>query len=880
MSTSSNDRDVIYLKDYQEPDYLIETTDLEFFLSDDATLVKSRLHIKRNTSDHSQRLILDGQDIELLTVKLDGSVLDETAYEQDENHLTIHSVPDQFDLEINNRIHPESNTSLEGLYKSSGIFCTQCEAEGFRKITYFLDRPDVMSLFTTKITAEKEKYPVLLSNGNPVESGDNEDGTHWVKWEDPFKKPSYLFALVAGDLACNKDQFTTHSGRDIKLEIYVEKENYNKCDHAMASLKNAMRWDEDKYGLEYDLDIYMIVAVNDFNMGAMENKGLNVFNSKYVLANPEAATDSDFEGIEGVIGHEYFHNWTGNRVTCRDWFQLSLKEGLTVFRDQEFSSDMQSRAVKRIQDVRILRGHQFLEDSGPMAHSVRPDSYVEINNFYTSTVYNKGAEVVRMYQEMLGEEGFRKGMDLYFERFDGQAVTTDDFYQCMEDANQVDLGNFRRWYSQAGTPVINVNTDYDAENETYTLSLAQTCNPTPKQESKEPFVIPVQVGLLDSSGHEIPLVPAHDDGQALTGTQSLLLLSESSHEFKFTNVQEKPVLSVLRGFSAPVKINYEYSDEELSHLLAHDTDSFNRWDAGQRLATNIVLSQMQGESDDREIHIFIDALSKLLNDVDADPALAAEILQLPSVNVIAESLEVIDVDAIYNAREKLIKLVAEQLKPLLYAKYNDCMTSDTYQFNAESVGRRKLKNICLWYLMHLEDNEITELCYQQYLNSDNMTDSFSALSTLVDYDVDERNAALKHFYDKWHHDALVLDKWFSVQACSKRKDTLNTVIDLLEHESFDINNPNKVRSLIGAFCSANPIRFHDTSGSGYKFLGTQVNLIDKNNPQIAARLAGSLTRWKRFTPDRQALMKQQLERILAEPDVSPDCYEIASKSLQ
>ena len=868
----------IFLKDYRAPDYLINTVDLHFDLFEDYARVTSRLAMVSNAASSALPLVLHGERLALVSVRLNGQVLSAEAYQVDAESLTIGSVPAVFTLEIVTEIKPQENKALEGLYKSGGHFCTQCEAEGFRKITYFLDRPDVMAQYSTTIVADA-KYPVLLSNGNLVEQGEAEGGRHWAKWVDPFKKPSYLFALVAGDLAHLEDTFVTRSGREVVLRIYVEQHNLDKTAHAMHSLKASMAWDEKVFGLEYDLDIYMIVAVDDFNMGAMENKGLNLFNSKYVLAKPETATDGDFDGIESVIGHEYFHNWTGNRVTCRDWFQLSLKEGLTVFRDQEFSADMASRAVKRICDVRSLRTSQFPEDAGPMAHSVRPDSYIEIGNFYTSTIYNKGAEVIRMMHTLLGKEGFRKGMDLYFARHDGQAVTTDDFVKAMEDANQRDLVQFRRWYVQAGTPELEVNGEYDAASQIYTLTIRQACPATPGQPEKAPFHIPVAMGLIDPQGNDMPL--QLEGESAPLGTTRVLELREAEHIFRFVNVCQQPLPSLLRGFSAPVKLHANTSREALAFLLGHDSDAFNRWEAGQRLGADIILELVASLRAGKTMVLddaFVQAIAKTLES-DLDPALVAQVLTLPSELYLAELMSVVDVEGIHLAREFVRKTLAERLKQTFVATYLVNTVFGPYRFDSQDVARRSLKNLSLSYLMTLDDPASRALCMQQFESADNMTDSIAALYALANSDCAERAPAIAAFYEKWRHDSLVLDKWFGLQATSQLPATLAEVEALIQHPAFEIRNPNKVYSLIGAFCRGNPYRFHDASGQGYTFLADKVLQIDAFNPSVAARMLGALSRWRKFDDQRQALMKAQLERIVAHPGLSKDAYEVASKSL-
>jgi aminopeptidase N len=744
------------------------------------------------------------------------------------------------------------------------------------------DRPDVMATYTTTIVADKSKFPVLLSNGNLVETGDVESdpARHWAKWQDPFKKPTYLFALVAGQLAKIEDTFTTMSGREVKLHIYVQPHNADKCDHAMRSLKNAMKWDEEVYGREYDLDIYMIVAVDDFNMGAMENKGLNVFNSKYVLAKPDTATDSDYEGIEGVIGHEYFHNWSGNRVTCRDWFQLSLKEGFTVFRDQEFSADMTSRGVKRIGDVNILRTHQFREDASPMAHPVRPDSYVEINNFYTVTVYNKGAEVVRMLSNLLGPEKFRKGTDLYFERHDGQAVTCDDFVKALEDANNVDFTQFRRWYSQAGTPELHVTRSYDEHNKTFTLNIKQSCPATPGQETKEPFHIPLAMGLLDKQGNDLPL-QLHGESSAVQGTR-VLQIKNREEQFVFVNMENPPVPSLLRGFSAPVKVDLDLGDNERYFLMANDNDDFNRWDAGQQLAIKIIRQLVDDVRQHRPLYLpesFIDACHKTLEDTAIDKALAAQAISLPSESYISEFVSPIDPLAIHQVCRFIRETLAGHLKDLFHQVYEENVVHGEYSIAQEHIKKRKLKNVCLGYLMETGEASVFELCYRQFKEGNNMTDVMAALVSLANNDCPQREQALNEFYHKWKDDLLVVDKWLGIQATSRLPGTLDRVKALISHEAFTLKNPNKIRALIGAFGHGNPSQFHDLSGEGYEFFTGKILEIDKLNPQIAARLATVYTMWRKYDEQRQQLMKQQLETITAEPALSKDVYEIATKSL-
>jgi aminopeptidase N len=867
----------VYLKDYKPPAFWVETVDLEFDLEPESTRVRSLLRIRRDPKTApGAALELDGADLELLSVALDGKRLGPADYKLSETGLAITSPPAVFIVEIETRINPAANTSLEGLYMSGGNFCTQCEAEGFRKITYYIDRPDVMARFSTVIRADREAFPVLLANGNCVDRGELKDGRHWVRWEDPFPKPCYLFALVAGKLVAIEDRYTTASGRKVDLKIYVQPHNRDRCEHAMHSLKKAMRWDEETFGLEYDLDIFMIVAVDDFNMGAMENKGLNIFNSKYVLARPDTATDTDYQNIEGVIGHEYFHNWTGDRVTCRDWFQLSLKEGLTVFRDQEFSADMSARALKRIEDVRLLRTMQFAEDSGPTAHPVRPESYIEINNFYTVTIYEKGAEVIRMQHALLGKDGFRRGMDLYFRRHDGQAVTIEDFLRAMEDANKADFKQFRLWYSQAGTPELQVTDRYDAKQRSYELAIRQMCPPTPGQPEKLPMHIPVAIGLLDTEGRGLPV--RIKGGKKAVDTL-ILDLTLPEQKFTFIDVSVKPVPSLLRGFSAPVKLRYDYGDHDLRLLMAHDGDSFNRWDAGQQYALRVLLRLLEAQQGNQAVdRNFIEAFDATLRS-DADPGLIAEILSLPAERYIADQLQVIDPRNIHRVRETLGREIATALSSLLRQRYDELRDDGDYSIEPEAMARRRLKNVCLEYMMQSGKTDAIELCLIQYRTARNMTDKLAALAAICDVPGELRNDVLQDFHEQYKQDTLVLDKWFSIQALSRLPDTLQRVEALQSHPAFSLKNPNKVRSLIGAFCLSNPARFHDPSGKGYELLFSTIIALDRINPQVAARLVPALTRWRKFVSPQRELMRQRLQAILETPDISRDVYELVSKSL-
>lgn len=873
----------IRLEDYRPPAYLVDTLDLYLELDPARTRVRARLQLRANPNGPvpGGELRLDGRQLELLHVMLDGRALSADEYVVDSEGLTIPGVAEQFALETLVEISPAANTALEGLYLASGLYCTQCEAQGFRKITYYPDRPDVMARYTTTLVADADSSPILLANGNLIDSGILDDGRHYATFEDPFLKPSYLFAMVAGRLTAIADSFTTISGRKVSLQIFVEEGNRYKCEHAMVSLINAMRWDEETFGLEYDLDEYKVVATDDFNMGAMENKGLNVFNSKYVLARPETATDSDFQGIEGVIGHEYFHNWTGNRVTCRDWFQLSLKEGLTVFRDQEFSADMGSRAVKRIADVRLLRNVQFPEDAGPMAHPVRPESYIEINNFYTATIYNKGAEVIRMYQTLLGAEGFRRGLELYFQRHDGQAVTTDDFFAAMTEANAVDLGQFKRWYSQAGTPVLDISGVYDPAVKEFRLHVRQSCPETPGQADKLPFLIPLTMGLLGPDGTDLPLQLAGE--KAPEFPSRTLRVTTAAQSFTFINVPMAPVPSLLRDFSAPIKIHYPCGRDELAFLFAHDSDEFNRWEAGQRLATGVMLEMIADIGSGRKPQVpeeFMAAFHCALTDKTADPALLALALTLPGEMELAEAMAIADPGAIHTAREVLRKALAARLENEFNAVMAAMQDQGLYSLQPQAIGRRSLKNLCLAYLTLLAETEIQKICYEQFVESDNMTDRLAALTCLVYNHLPEWEEALDAFYHRFQDDPLVVDKWFSLQATAPWPETLVKVKSLMGHPAFTIRNPNRVRALVGAFAHGNPAFFHDLSGAGYAFVADRVLELDALNPQVAARMISPFSRWRRYDSDRQQLMRQQLERIQARDSLSSDVGEIVQKSLQ
>ncbi|NEG65551.1 aminopeptidase N [Pantoea agglomerans] len=861
-----------YRHDYRAPEYTITDIDLTFELDASTTRVTAISQVKR-LGDSQAELRLDGEALTLIALEVDGQAW--TAFREEEGALVISQLPESFTLKIINDIHPDQNTALEGLYKSGEALCTQCEAEGFRHITWYLDRPDVLARFTTTIYADGERYPFLLSNGNRIDSGRDEQGRSWVKWQDPFPKPCYLFALVAGDFDVLRDSFTTRSGRDVALEIFVDRGNLDRADWAMTSLKNSMKWDEERFGLEYDLDIFMIVAVDFFNMGAMENKGLNVFNAKYVLAKAETATDKDYLGIEAVIGHEYFHNWTGNRVTCRDWFQLSLKEGLTVFRDQEFSSDLGSRAVNRIDNVRIVRGAQFAEDASPMAHPIRPDQVIEMNNFYTLTVYEKGSEVIRMMHTLLGEENFQKGMKLYFDRHDGSAATCDDFVQAMEDASNVDLSQFRRWYSQSGTPVLTVRDDYNPELEQYTLHVTQHTPATADQKEKLPLHIPLDIELYDGEGKVIPL---QNNGHPV---HHVLNVTEEFQTFIFDNVYFQPVPSLLREFSAPVKLDYKWSDAQLTFLMRHARNDFSRWDAAQSLlATYIRLNvarYQQGQHLSLPLHV-ADAFRAVLLDTDCDPALTALILTLPSENEIAELFDTIDPQAIALVRDALQRTLARELADEFFAIYNANQQPE-YRVEHDAIGQRSLKNICLTYLAFSDAQLADKLVQTQYHQATNMTDALAALSAAVAAQLPCRDALLAAYDERWNQDGLVMDKWFVLQATSPAANVMRNVRQLLNHRSFTMTNPNRVRSLVGAFASANPAAFHAKDGSGYKFLVEMLTDLNTRNPQVAARMVEPLIRLKRYDEDRQAMMRQALEQLLELDKLSGDLYEKITRAL-
>ncbi len=869
----------IRLKDYRPPDWLVQTVSLDFSLHPTQTKVRATLALKPNSQVPAAPLVLDGDGLTLTALKLDGTALPPESYVATPDSLTIPQVPNRpFTLEIETLVDPTANTQLSGLYRSSGTFCTQCEAEGFRRITYFPDRPDVMAVYTTRIEADKTEAPVLLSNGNLTDSGDLAGGRHFAVWHDPHPKPAYLFALVGGNLSAIEDRFVTMSGRDVALRIYVEPGKEGRCGYAMDSLKRSMRWDEEKFGREYDLDIFMIVAVSDFNMGAMENKGLNVFNDKYVLASADTATDSDFAQIEAVIAHEYFHNWTGNRITCRDWFQLCLKEGLTVFRDQEFSSDMRSRPVKRIADVRGLRAAQFVEDAGPLAHPVRPETYKEINNFYTSTVYEKGAEVVRMVQTLIGTEKFRAGMDLYFARHDGEAATVEQFIQCFADASGRDLTQFMRWYNQAGTPEVTVAGRYDAARKTYTLEIKQSVPPTPGQPIKEPMVIPLAFGLVGKDGRDLPL--ALSNGKIEHG---VLVLNEPSATVEFGGIKERPVLSINRGFSAPIKLNSDLDSDDLAFLAAHDSDPFNRWQALQTISMQLLIDNVAALHAGKMPRVdekLIAALTAILGDAALQPAFVALSLVPPGEGDVAREIgRDIDPDAIFHARKALRAAIGDRLGPALTKAYERMTVRGPYSPDAASAGRRSLRNVALDLLAATAAPAAIARAAKQYDAADNMTDRTAALATLTLHAGPERERVLADFYARYAADALVIDKWFGLQAMTPQPDTLDKVRALTAHAAFSFANPNRVRALIGAFAQGNPTQFNRADGAGYEFIADNVLALDPKNPQLAARLATAFRTWRTLEQGRRGKAQAALEHIKATPNLSRDLADIVERAL-
>ncbi len=872
----------ILLKDYKPSAYLIDHADLDVRLAPTTTRVVARLSMRPNPAWSGRRpaLRLDGENLDLKRVALDGNTLPDDGYVCDEESLTVSSVPDDaFTLETEVMIDPKANTALSGLYLSSNIFCTQCEAEGFRRITWFLDRPDVLARYRVRIEADTATVPILLANGNPVDGGDLDGGRHFAVWEDPFPKPSYLFALVAGDLAMVEDNFTTASGRKVTLRIFVEHGKEDRCDWAMASLKKSMAWDEQAFGREYDLDIFMIVAVSDFNMGAMENKGLNVFNDKYILARPDTATDQDYVNIEAIIAHEYFHNWTGNRITCRDWFQLCLKEGLTVFRDQEFTSDMRSRAVKRIGDVRLLRTHQFPEDAGPLAHPVRPASYMEINNFYTATVYEKGAEVVRMIHTLIGAAAFRQAMDLYFERHDGEAATMEDFVQCMTDASGRDLSQFFRWYEQAGTPEVVAEWRYDPAAKTFDLDLSQTIPDTPGQAGKAPHHIPLGIGLVDEHGHDLPL---HLEGHGAMNAPVLELTDDRQH-FRFTGVPVRPVLSLNRGFSAPVKLSAGLPVEDRLFLMAHDSDPFNRWESGQNVARRLIIEAMQamGQGNGRpSVRDYADALAKCLADPDLDPAFKAQMLAVPSETDLASHLgRNVDPQALHDARNSVRAATAGRMHDVLSSLWASLASSAPYSPDASSTAQRSLRHAVLSLIAAADPHEGATLALAHFEGAGNMSEMAGALSVLSTLDRPERQTALETFYDRFKDDHLLVDKWLSYHAVWPFEGCGETIESLKQHPAFNLKQPNKVRALVGVFASLNMVRFTAPDGSGFRLVAETIKQLDALNPQVAARMAAAFKSWRVLETHRRAAARNALEDILTVQNLSRDTYEIVSKSL-
>ncbi|GAA3703990.1 aminopeptidase N [Oceanisphaera sediminis] len=860
---------VQYREDYQPPHYWIDTLDLDIQLHDSATEVVAISRVRRN-GEHDEPLVLDGEQLELLQVAVNG--VDIAQYQQTENGLVLSQLPEAFVLTIKTRINPAGNTALEGLYKSGSAFCTQCEAQGFRRITYYLDRPDVLARFSTRITADAAAYPYLLSNGNRVDQGTLDDGRHWVQWQDPFPKPAYLFALVAGDFDVLRDSYTTLSGRNVALEIFVDKGNLHRAGHAMDSLKASMAWDEQRCHLEYDLDIYMIVAVDFFNMGAMENKGLNVFNAKFVLADANTATDGDYLDVERVIGHEYFHNWTGNRVTCRDWFQLSLKEGLTVFRDQEFSSDLGSRTVNRIQNVRIMRGPQFAEDAGPMAHPIRPDAVIEMNNFYTLTVYEKGSEVIRMLHTLLGEQAFQRGLALYLQRHDGQAATCDDFVAAMSEASGRDLTRFKRWYSQAGTPVLAVTDAYDAEQQRYTLTVRQHTPATREQPGKLPLHIPLSLALYTEQGEPLSLLVNGDT------VGPVLDVLEDEQQFVFEQIPSRPVPALLQGFSAPVKLDYPYSDEQLTLLAKSSIDEFVRWDAVQMLINKAVLDNLSRLQRGDVVSVprpLIDVFRTTLEDTSLDRALQAQMLALPDLGSLLELFEQVDIGLLGQVHQQLQAELAEALRPLWQQAYEQNLTPE-YRIEHQDIARRAMKNVALGYLALAGDAVKVQ---QQYQDADNMTDTLAAMKAAVRAELNEADVMLADFEAKWRQDGLVLDNWFRLQATAPGEGTLARVQQLMSHPTFSMNNPNRIRALIGAFISANPLQFHRLDGAGYDLLVSVLEQLNDSNPQVASRLVTPLIQFSRLDDARQGLIKARLQQLMAMPALSRDLFEKISKAL-
>lgn len=883
MSESSSSAKTVYRKNYTAPTFWVDQVELQFDLNPSATVVSAKLFVRRNEDQPDKRLVFDGEGLSLQSLRVDGVPLASDQYELTRETLMIHALPDECIIETRVTINPIANKALSGLYSTSGNFCTQCEAQGFRRITYFPDRPDVMSKYRVTVRGDRSTCPIMLSNGNRISQSDLDGGRHEVVWEDPHPKPSYLFALVAGDLKCHGGTFTTTSGRDVALEIWVEERNLGQCEHALASLQKSMRWDEEVFGLEYDLDIYMIVAVDDFNMGAMENKGLNVFNSQYVLAAPDTATDDDFLRVEAVIAHEYFHNWTGNRVTCRDWFQLTLKEGLTVFRDQQFTTDQTSAAVKRIDDVVSLRGRQFAEDRGPMAHPIRPESYIAMDNFYTATVYNKGAEIIRMYHSRLGADGFRRGMDLYFQRHDNSAVTCDDFRAAMADANDADLSLMDRWYSQPGTPEVVATEAWDQDSGRYTLTLAQSYPPLPESipgaAGRKPVPIPVRTALLDAGGKELPL--QLDSEPSSDSTERLLMLENEQQSWAFIGLAERPVASILRGFSAPVQLKMERADEQLAFLMAHDADSFNRWDAGQMLALRLLVAHASGDdiAEGDSLALYLEAIGQQMQDETLDGSYLSLLLTLPSDVAIGQAMPTVYPEAIHTARKFVQQQIATVHAEWLHSTYTSLAESGSDKNDQRSIDGRRLKNTALAYLATEGSVRSLERATRQFESSDNMTDRIAALDILAGHLGPACESALQSFYDKYRRLPLVIDKWFAVQAASDDENTLERVIGLTQHADFNVTTPNRVRALIQTF-AMNQARFHRSDGAGHELLADFVLKIDPDNPQLASRLVSRLNDYRRFETKCQASMRSQLERIAATTSLSKDVREIIERALQ
>ena len=859
-----------YRKDYQSPSHTISNINLTFDLYDRMTTVSAISTVKQLKTETS--LYLDGEGLQLKEIQINGE--NWSNYEELDAGLLIHQLPEEFELRIITEISPIDNTALEGLYKSGGAFCTQCEAEGFRRITYYMDRPDVLATFTTKVVADQVEYPYLLSNGNKIGEGSLANGRHWVQWQDPHPKPAYLFALVAGNFDVLRDVFKTKSGRNVDLEIFVDRGNLDRAPHAMASLINSMKWDEERFGLEYDLDIYMVVAVDFFNMGAMENKGLNVFNSKYVLANEKTATDTDYLGIEAVIGHEYFHNWTGNRVTCRDWFQLSLKEGLTVFRDQEFSSDLGSRAVNRINNVRVVRGAQFAEDASPMSHPIRPEKVIEMNNFYTLTVYEKGSEVIRMIHTLLGESKFQMGMKLYFQRHDGTAATCEDFVAAMEDASGVDLEQFRLWYSQSGTPKLTVSSVFDAEHKTFSLSVSQQTPATHGQEEKQALHIPLDIELYDKHGEVIPLT---SNGEPV---HHVLDIKKSNQTFVFDGIDEVPIPSLLREFSAPVKLEYDYDDKALVFLMSHAKNDFARWDAGQMLLAKYLKENIARIADGGDFDIpldVIDAFRGVLLSQSLEPAFIAEMISLPSFNEVMGWYDTVNIEAINFALKALKVNLAKELEDELTAIYHS-LYQDKYLVEHEAIGMRALRNIALSYLAFTETGN--QLVEQQYRSSNNMTDTIAAMTAANNAELECRDALMVDYSEKWSHDGLVMDKWFALQGSNPCNDALAKLKLSMEHDAFSLKNPNRTRSLIGSFLNLNPVNFHSLSGEGYQFAGEILREMNESNPQVASRLIDPLLKFKKYDEIRQSMIKEELLQLQALDNLAKDLFEKVNKALE